>query len=97
MGSVLGNPGNGTTAAGPLPLLTFIHSHRRGIPRLRSGRCVGRLDLQTLTTASAKRPGRRAYKLALAGTLLGYVGISGRQMKDFGWIHEMACADNLTK
>ena len=40
--------------------------------------------------ASDAYPGR-VYKLALDGTLLGYLGTSGRQLKEFGWIHEMAC------
>ena len=35
-------------------------------------------------------PGR-VYKLSLDGKLLGYLGSMGRQPKQFGWIHEMAC------
>ncbi len=35
-------------------------------------------------------PGR-IYKLGLDGTLLGYFGVTGRQLKEFGWIHELAC------
>ena len=35
-------------------------------------------------------PGR-IYKLSLDGKLLGMLGTSGRQLKEFGWIHEMAC------
>ena len=35
-------------------------------------------------------PGR-VYKLSLDGQVLGMVGKSGRQLKQFGWIHEMAC------
>jgi hypothetical protein len=35
-------------------------------------------------------PGR-VYKLSLDGKLLGYFGSMGRQPKQFGWIHEMAC------
>jgi len=35
-------------------------------------------------------PGR-VYKLTLDGQLLGYMGKSGRQLKQFGWIHELAC------
>jgi DNA-binding beta-propeller fold protein YncE len=35
-------------------------------------------------------PGR-VYKLALDGTLLGVLGKSGKQLKQFGWIHEIAC------
>jgi hypothetical protein len=35
-------------------------------------------------------PGR-VYKLTLDGKVLGMLGRSGRQPKEFGWIHEMAC------
>ena len=35
-------------------------------------------------------PGR-VYKLSLDGTVLGMLGTSGRQLKEFGWIHEIAC------
>ena len=35
-------------------------------------------------------PGR-IYKLSLDGTLLGMLGTSGKQPKQFGWIHEIAC------
>ena len=35
-------------------------------------------------------PGR-VYKLSLDGNVLGYFGTTGRQMKEFGWIHEIAC------
>ncbi len=35
-------------------------------------------------------PGR-IYKLNLEGKVLGWLGGSGRQLKQFGWIHELAC------
>ncbi|MBV8844377.1 MAG: 6-bladed beta-propeller [Bryobacterales bacterium] len=35
-------------------------------------------------------PGR-VYKLTLDGQVLGMLGSTGRQLKQFGWIHEMAC------
>lgn len=35
-------------------------------------------------------PGR-VYKLSLDGRVLGVLGRSGRQLKQFGWIHELAC------
>jgi DNA-binding beta-propeller fold protein YncE len=35
-------------------------------------------------------PGR-IYKLTLDGKVLGVLGESGKQPKQFGWIHEMAC------
>jgi len=40
--------------------------------------------------ASDAYPGR-VYKLTLDGKLVGYLGSMGRQAKQFGWIHEMAC------
>jgi DNA-binding beta-propeller fold protein YncE len=40
-------------------------------------------------------PGR-IYKLSLDGKVLGAFGESGKQLKQFGWIHEMACpAENV--
>jgi hypothetical protein len=35
-------------------------------------------------------PGR-IYKMSLDGKVLGVLGQSGKQLKQFGWIHEMAC------
>ncbi len=35
-------------------------------------------------------PGR-IYKLTLDGKILGVLGESGKQLKQFGWIHELAC------
>jgi hypothetical protein len=35
-------------------------------------------------------PGR-IYKLTLDGKVVGALGQTGRQLKQFGWIHEMAC------
>ena len=35
-------------------------------------------------------PGR-IYKLTLDGKVLGVLGESGKQAKQFGWVHEIAC------
>jgi hypothetical protein len=35
-------------------------------------------------------PGR-IYKLTLDGKVLGMLGESGKQLKQFGWVHEIAC------
>ena len=35
-------------------------------------------------------PGR-IYKLTLEGKVIGMLGQSGKQLKQFGWIHAMAC------
>jgi DNA-binding beta-propeller fold protein YncE len=40
-------------------------------------------------------PGR-IYKMTLDGKILGVLGSSGKQLKQFGWIHEMACPSENT-
>jgi len=40
--------------------------------------------------ASDAFPGR-IYKIGLDGTMLGVLGEAGKQLKEFGWIHEIAC------
>jgi DNA-binding beta-propeller fold protein YncE len=40
-------------------------------------------------------PGR-IYKLSLDGQVLGVIGGPGRQLKQFGWIHEIACPSENT-
>ena len=40
--------------------------------------------------ASDAWPGR-VYKISLDGKVLGKLGQAGRQLKEFGWIHEIAC------
>jgi hypothetical protein len=51
--------------------------------------CITPGPTQYLYSADAF-PGR-IYKLTLDGKVLGMLGRSGRQLKQFGWIHEMAC------
>jgi len=51
--------------------------------------CITPGPTQFLYSADAF-PGR-VYKLSLDGKVLGVLGRSGRQPKQFGWIHEMAC------
>ncbi len=45
---------------------------------------------QQFLYASDAYPGR-VYKLTLDGKVLGWIGRSGHQAKQFGWIHEIAC------
>jgi sugar lactone lactonase YvrE len=45
--------------------------------------------------ASDAYPGR-IYKLSLDGKVLGVLGESGKQLKQFGWIHEIACPNENT-
>src|SRR5580700_2818253 len=40
--------------------------------------------------ASDAWPGR-VYKISLDGKVLGKMGGTGRQLKEFGWVHEIAC------
>lgn len=51
--------------------------------------CITPGPRQVLYAADAY-PGR-IYKLTLDGKVLGVLGESGRQLKQFGWIHEIAC------
>ncbi len=51
--------------------------------------CITPGPNQVLFTSDAY-PGR-LYKLSLDGKVLGVLGESGKQSKQFGWIHEIAC------
>ena len=51
--------------------------------------CITPGPQQVLYSADAY-PGR-IYKLSLDGKVLGMLGESGKQLKQFGWIHEIAC------
>jgi DNA-binding beta-propeller fold protein YncE len=51
--------------------------------------CISPPPHQFLYTADAY-PGR-IYKLTLDGKLVGMLGSAGKQLKQFGWIHGMAC------
>jgi sugar lactone lactonase YvrE len=51
--------------------------------------CITPGPKQVLFAADAF-PGR-IYKMSLDGKVLGYFGESGKQLKQFGWIHELAC------
>ena len=51
--------------------------------------CITPPPHQVLYTSDAY-PGR-IYKLSLDGKVLGVLGESGKQLKQFGWVHEIAC------
>jgi NHL repeat len=51
--------------------------------------CITPGPRQVLYSSDAY-PGR-IYKLTLDGKVLGYLGESGKLLKQFGWIHEIAC------
>ena len=40
---------------------------------------------------SDAEPGR-IYRVALDGTILGWLGSSGRQLRQFNWIHGLDCS-----
>lgn len=56
--------------------------------------CITPPPHQFLYTADAF-PGR-IYKLTLDGKLVGMLGKAGKQLKQFGWIHGMACPSENT-
>jgi hypothetical protein len=56
--------------------------------------CITPPPHQVLYSADAW-PGR-IYKLSLDGKVLGVLGKSGKQLKQFGWIHAMACPSENT-
>jgi DNA-binding beta-propeller fold protein YncE len=51
--------------------------------------CITPGPRQVLYSADAY-PGR-IYKMTLEGKILGVLGESGKQLKQLGWVHEMAC------
>ena len=56
--------------------------------------CITPGPHQVLYAADAY-PGR-IYKMTLEGQVLGTIGGPGRQPKQFGWVHEIACPDENT-
>jgi DNA-binding beta-propeller fold protein YncE len=56
--------------------------------------CITPPPHQVIYTSDAY-PGR-VYKLSLEGQVLGVFGQSGKQPKQFGWIHEIACPSENT-
>ena len=56
--------------------------------------CITPGPHQVLYAADAY-PGR-IYKMTLNGQVLGTIGGPGRQLKQFGWVHEIACPDENT-
>ena len=58
--------------------------------RARRGRSASRRRRNQVLYSSDAWPGR-IYKLSLDGKVLGVLGQSGKQLKQFGWIHAMAC------
>ncbi|PYS56255.1 MAG: 6-bladed beta-propeller [Acidobacteria bacterium] len=71
---------------GPVPTAETAGSQHQGAPW---AVCITPGPNQVLYAADAF-PGR-LYKLTLDGKILGVLGRAGRQPRQFGWIHEIAC------
>jgi hypothetical protein len=83
---------NTSPAIGSKPLLP-IKGPQTMAPGSPWAICITPPPNQVLFSSDAY-PGR-IYKLSLEGRVLGVLGESGKQLKQFGWIHEIACpSDN---
>jgi DNA-binding beta-propeller fold protein YncE len=87
-------PANAPVAIGNRPTENAETGYSPGSPgTMRPGApwalCITPGPTQYLYVADAF-PGR-IYKLSLDGKVLGWLGGVGKQLKHFGWIHEMAC------
>ena len=71
---------------GPIPTDATVGSQHAGAPW---AVCITPGPNQVLYASDAF-PGR-IYKLSLDGKILGVLGRAGKQPKQFGWIHEIAC------
>jgi hypothetical protein len=83
-------PPDARPAIGNMPNLTdYLKTGGTQTPGAPWALCITPPPNQVLYSADAF-PGR-IYKLSLDGKVLGMLGKSGKQPKQFGWIHEMAC------
>ena len=80
--------GNRPTPGAPVP------DNQLAMPGAPWAICIPPPPHQVLYAADAY-PGR-IYKLSLDGQLLGTLGTGGRQLKEFGWVHEIACPSENT-
>jgi len=80
---------NAQPAIGNKPKLPLAPPNMTSAPGSPWAICITPGPDQVLFSADAY-PGR-VYKLSLDGKVLGYLGESGKQLKQFGWIHEIAC------
>jgi len=81
-------PNDARPAIGKIPDETMI-SRGTFAPGSPWAICITPPPRQVLYSSDAW-PGR-IYKLNLEGKVLGVLGQSGKQLKQFGWIHSMAC------
>jgi DNA-binding beta-propeller fold protein YncE len=85
-------PPGADTAIGPIPDVAKLEAAGSALtmaPGAPWTVCITPGPNQVLYTSDAY-PGR-IYKLSLEGKVLGVLGESGKQLKQFGWIHEIAC------
>ena len=80
---------NAQPAIGNKPKLPLAPPNMTSAPGSPWAICITPGPNQVLFSADSY-PGR-VYKLSLDGKVLGYLGESGKQLKQFGWIHEIAC------
>ena len=81
---------NAKPAIGNKPdLTTYLQTGGSFAPGAPWALCITPAPNQVLYSSDSY-PGR-IYKLTLDGRVLGYLGRSGKQLKQFGWIHEIAC------
>ena len=83
-------PPDARPAIGDMPNLTnYLTTGSTQTPGAPWAICIPPGPNQVLYVADAF-PGR-IYKLSLDGKVLGWLGKSGKQPKQFGWVHQMAC------
>jgi len=85
-------PPGARTAIGPVPDVAKIEAAGSPLtmaPGAPWAVCITPGPNQVLFASDAY-PGR-VYKLSLDGKVLGWLGESGKQLNQFGWIHEIAC------
>ena len=80
---------NARPAIGNKPDLKTYQQVQTFVPGAPWTVCITPPPNQVLYTSDAY-PGR-VYKLTLEGKVLGVLGKSGKQLKQFGWIHGIAC------
>jgi DNA-binding beta-propeller fold protein YncE len=85
---------NAKPAIGNKPQLPITSGNQLMAPGAPWAICITPGPKQVIYASDAY-PGR-IYKLSLEGKVLGVFGTSGKQLKEFGWIHEIACPSENT-
>ncbi len=84
-------PADAPTAIGPRPNSLGPGGAKTMLPGAPWALCITpKVNGRQVLYVSDAWPGR-IYKLSLDGEVLGWLGSSGKQLKEFGWIHEIAC------